>query len=822
MKKLYTIIAAFMLTSVAYTQAPEKMNFQAVIRDASNVLAANQLVGLRISILQGSTAGTAVYEETQTATTNINGLVTLEIGTGTVASGSLSSVDWGVDTYFIKTEADPTGGINYTITGVSQLMSVPYAFHANSVENDMDQQTLTLNEGTGELSISGGNSIVLPKGEDDWGTQSVTTDGTLSGNGTANQILSVVGDLTDDQTLTFNNSNGDLTISGGNTIKLPTTSGGDNWGTQTVSTDATLTGNGSSGDPLKVAEGAFTDNQTLSLSGTDLSITGGNTISLNNANYWTKNNNSNLSTNKKVGINVADPIYPLDIYWGGTSGGDNATRTVNIITDAQTTGGTYLNTGVFSLLNTNLASGRSIWGAASGTSFGIGVVGESNTENDGTGVAGYALSSPTDNTRKTGISAQARGAWDGSGAGTGEHVGLYTRTEGAGVNIGAEMNAISSLSNGATQLGIKSFASGQGTGEHVGLFTYTEGAGVNTGAEMNATSSLSNEARQFGIKSFARGQGTGEHVGLFTYTEGAGENTGAEMNATSSLSNEATQLGIKSFAKGQGTGLHIGIYGTAFGGGKNIGILGVIEEGVNSPLNFAVVGENFATGNGTASSYNTGLYGAAENNANDNYAIDGTSNSPVGNSYGTTGWTFGTSGTNYAIYGQCGSNAVTNYAGFFNGDVNITGTLTTPSDENLKANINDITSVLGNLKKLVIKEYEFKSDLGVQFPKGKQFGFIAQNVATIYPNLVKQEVAPTYEFIKSKDKEGKEIFTKNRTGELKYNSVNYLGFIPLLTEGIKEQQTQIDLLEKESKELRLMVEQLIKDNQALTLLIESK
>jgi hypothetical protein len=135
MKKLYTVIAGILLTASVFAQAPQKMSYQAVIRNVSNNLTTNQAVGMQISILQTTATGTAVYVETQTPTTNANGLVSLEIGTGTVVSGTFNTIDWANDTYFIKTETDPTGGTTYTITGTSQLMSVPYALHAKTAES---------------------------------------------------------------------------------------------------------------------------------------------------------------------------------------------------------------------------------------------------------------------------------------------------------------------------------------------------------------------------------------------------------------------------------------------------------------------------------------------------------------------------------------------------------------------------------------------------------------------------------------------------------------------------------------------------------------
>ena len=135
MKKLYTLLTAVVITASAFAQAPDKMSYQAVIRDASNALVTSQAVGMKISILQGGATGTTVYIETQTPTTNINGLVSVEIGSGTVVSGAFNTIDWSNGPYFIKTETDPIGGTTYTITGTSQLMSVPYALHANTADS---------------------------------------------------------------------------------------------------------------------------------------------------------------------------------------------------------------------------------------------------------------------------------------------------------------------------------------------------------------------------------------------------------------------------------------------------------------------------------------------------------------------------------------------------------------------------------------------------------------------------------------------------------------------------------------------------------------
>ncbi|WP_299059199.1 DUF1566 domain-containing protein [uncultured Polaribacter sp.] len=137
MKYSISILFIFLGTFLTFSQSPEKMNYQAVIRNASNELIKNKTVGVKISILKNSVSGTIVFEETYnpSPSTNANGLLTLEIGTGTANVGDFTTLNWGDGEYFIKSEIDPEGGSNYTITATSQLMSVPYALHAKTAGN---------------------------------------------------------------------------------------------------------------------------------------------------------------------------------------------------------------------------------------------------------------------------------------------------------------------------------------------------------------------------------------------------------------------------------------------------------------------------------------------------------------------------------------------------------------------------------------------------------------------------------------------------------------------------------------------------------------
>ena len=132
MRKVYTLLAGLILTASVFAQAPDKMSYQAVVRDANNNLVTTQSIGIQSSILKSGVNGIAVYVETHNKSSNANGLVSLEIGTGSAQLGDFSIIDWADGPYFIKTEIDPAGGTNYTITGISQFMSVPFALYAET------------------------------------------------------------------------------------------------------------------------------------------------------------------------------------------------------------------------------------------------------------------------------------------------------------------------------------------------------------------------------------------------------------------------------------------------------------------------------------------------------------------------------------------------------------------------------------------------------------------------------------------------------------------------------------------------------------------
>jgi len=113
-------------------QSPDMFNYQAVARNDQGEIIANQNVGIKISIRQGSPNGTVMYAEEHNTTTNNNGLVNMMVGSGAELSGSFTNIDWSDGPYFIEVAMDETGGSNYTVMGTTQLVSVPYAKYADS------------------------------------------------------------------------------------------------------------------------------------------------------------------------------------------------------------------------------------------------------------------------------------------------------------------------------------------------------------------------------------------------------------------------------------------------------------------------------------------------------------------------------------------------------------------------------------------------------------------------------------------------------------------------------------------------------------------
>ena len=132
--KYLIIMSLLIIPILGISQVSQRINFQSILRNTTGEVVSNSSVSLRISILSGTITGTLVYSETHAKTTDAGGLMSLQIGSGTVLSGVFANIDWGSTSHFIKLEADFSGGSNYVVLGTQELMSVPYALYASKTD----------------------------------------------------------------------------------------------------------------------------------------------------------------------------------------------------------------------------------------------------------------------------------------------------------------------------------------------------------------------------------------------------------------------------------------------------------------------------------------------------------------------------------------------------------------------------------------------------------------------------------------------------------------------------------------------------------------
>lgn len=601
MKKIFLVLTLLAYLSFnAWAQVPQAISYQAVARDAGGNPITNKDVVIEVTIRSGSPIGTIVWQEGHISRTNELGIVNLNIGEGastnTGTATSFSKVNWGAANHYIGVRMDFGNGLKDM--GVSKLLSVPYALYAGNASSG-SAQTLSINGN--QLSISGGNSVTLP-----------ISSGNDADADSTNEI----------QSLILNGNS--LSISKGNSILLP----GDN--------------DTNSSNEL----------QTLSVNGSNLTISNGNTVAIPTA--WTK-----------VGSKT---------YFTGRA---------SIGTKASFTDSTRLTI--------------------------------------------------TDSTKKN-IPAL-----------------LFTYNTGCDNYFKTSRNIVAYIQgNTGTNEAIFGKSFGISSGTNKGIYGFSKDALENYGVQGIAYGNTSADSN-FGVYGIAAGPTTNDGFTVGVYGEAKGSsnyNRGVDGRTSGvGLHNE----GLFGHSIGAGSGQNIGNYAFAQG---------------SSFVNYGVLAETRGTGN---NSWNIALFADAN----------------------------GVAKTNYAIYAYP-HNATTNYAGYFAGDVTITGTLTNPSDASLKEDVEKIASSIKIVKQLNPVTYNYKEEMGdkgMNLPKGQQYGFVAQELEKVLPELVTTQVMPVF----SDDNP----YNSTSIEKFEYKGINYIGIIPILTSAIKEQQNTI---EEQGKQIEVLTQ----------------
>lgn len=208
MKRIFTLTLCLLAGICLWAQSPQSFNYQAVARNASGTPIANQAVSFRVTIHRSTPTGEPVYSEIHKVVTNDFGLSNLAIGQGVDATSPFGIIEWGGADHFLEIEFDPEGGTSFLAMGTSQMLSVPYALHASTVEFDNVEDADADPGNEIQFLRMAGDTLFLSQGN------FVVMNNANRTAGTGDQELSLEGNR--------------LSISGGNSVMLTSVAGGDN------------------------------------------------------------------------------------------------------------------------------------------------------------------------------------------------------------------------------------------------------------------------------------------------------------------------------------------------------------------------------------------------------------------------------------------------------------------------------------------------------------------------------------------------------------------------------------------------------------------
>jgi len=717
MKIIYSYILISLFTiGIAHAQAPSKFSYQAVVRDASGVLIENSPVGIQITITESSVTGTAVYIERHTVSSNKNGLISIEIGSGALQSGNFSTIDWGNNNYFLKSEMDPSGGTTYTVELSNQLLSVPYALYANSsgpqTENDPEFNASPASSITTSDITDWGDDLVDDADSDPANEiQDLSLSGnnlTITNNASATTIdLSSYLDNTDTSVLTetqvdaYVANNGyltsetdgdpaneiqDLSLSGNNltitnnasatTIDL--SSYLDNTDTSVLTetqVDAYVANNGyltseTDGDPAN-------EIQDLSLSGNNLTITNNASATTIDLSSYLDNTDTSVLTETQVDAYVANNGYltsetdgdPANEIQDLSLSGNNLTITNNASATTIDLSSYLDNTDTSVLTETQVDAYVANNGYLTSETDGdttneiqdLSLSGNNLTITNNASATTIDLSSYLDNTDTSVL--------------TETQVDAYVANNGylTSETDGDTTNEIQTL----TQVGDSLFLSNSGGAVSISdsdtsvweshtdgdIYTLNQvslGRQTNFNVRMLLEDTLNNTKRW------------GSYTRVYS----------GDTTATNVLSGQLAVIydkaaGVKRGLDGEAYGagpINHGVYGRASGAtSENIGVFGY--GGGSAGLTLGMDAEGSGIGN-----WNLGARGRATGTGNNNIGVEGQATglgngSTGGSNIGLKGYATSHPDGNYSVYAVNPGTGINNFAGYFDGNVTVTGNL---------------------------------------------------------------------------------------------------------------------------------------------------
>ncbi len=496
--KINLIMLLFVMYFNANAQAPNGFNYQAVVRNSSGQPILNQTVSIRFTIHESTPTGSVIFQETQSKTTNSLGLFSTIVGTGTLVSGAYPSVaQLAIGVKYFQVEIDPTGSTNYLDMGTTQIVSVMYSNYANNAGNATN------------LSSS---ATINP-----------------------NQITNAGADK--NQVLKYDGSNW-----------IPANDLGDDWGTQVVKTDVTLSGDGTGSTPLGIAQNGAAkgdvlkwnltggwvpaaDDNNIYTGGTGITIGSGNVINSN----WTSGSNGIYNNNSNgVGIGTSSPNTASKLHVFGVGSINNnlapvyqAGVYIDSASSSQSYSGLYAEGGWRGVFGHNKGSRNGVqaigvFGLSEGAKYtiGYGVLGNGfGTGPNNYGVYGQAANGTSNNIGVYGVSTSSSSSLRIGVYGAGYSTGMYGTSNGVGYSFVSQLSGLTPGIVGQVRtvvsnrpVGVLAHVANKTAFGQTGLLAYADSNSNNYGLEAYTGHSTSSG---YGVYAASSGSGT-NYAGYFS------------------------------------------------------------------------------------------------------------------------------------------------------------------------------------------------------------------------------------------------------------------------------------------------------------------